>query len=406
MMRKKDKMQLGWHFLTDSSGTDRCKFVSYHFLYQYDNLKGCFRLLSDVDSYTVGEMVWDFIEEYNIYNITLKELQTVTMSIDPFTGQEIFTENPVVVPNLPKDVAPPMTFDVSRRGEFMGMPRIKDHLTFMYKELGIQKIEKLRKEQKEAYCNFIDNQMRFLWEGLVEQWIDYKAACLVKRKRIDRLAEQLNLGIEASEELLQNEVPVFTIFKETIDEPHVLRKFFDTKLETDYFYKQKSIQKASYHPNVKLIHNILDRDEQNLDHNDPEIAMRKGSIKWEDKSTKYLDLHKQVCFKTQVLQEDFRPLWSEQINSRKIIFTLDDKYVAYDIRGDNKLVFLEWKDMPDLHDTSFIVKRIKRFKEKNLKVIDGLKSKLVREKLYVFEHAGGAGAKEGGAAKKKNKNND
>lgn len=87
------------------------------------------------------------------------------------------------------------------------------------------------------------------------------------------------------------------------------------------------------------------------------------------------------------MNDDFRPLYSEQINAKKIIFTLDDKYVAYDIRADNKLVFLDWKDMEGLHDQEFISKKIKRFKEKNLQVIDGLKAKLFREKLYMFDHA-------------------
>ena len=38
--------------------------------------------------------------------------------------------------------------------------------------------------------------------------------------------------------------------------------------------------------------------------------------------------------------------------------------------------------MPNLVDQKQILKEIKNFKEKNLMVIDGLKSKLVREKLY------------------------
>ena len=39
---------------------------------------------------------------------------------------------------------------------------------------------------------------------------------------------------------------------------------------------------------------------------------------------------------------------SEQINAKKIIFTLDDQYVAFDIKGDNKLIWLEWDDMQGL----------------------------------------------------------
>lgn len=35
-----------------------------------------------------------------------------------------------------------------------------------YKKLGVD-VEKLRVEQKKAYCNFIDMKMRKMWEGLV-----------------------------------------------------------------------------------------------------------------------------------------------------------------------------------------------------------------------------------------------
>ena len=36
LRRKKDKMQLGWHLLED---TNRCKVMTYAFIYYYDNLK-------------------------------------------------------------------------------------------------------------------------------------------------------------------------------------------------------------------------------------------------------------------------------------------------------------------------------------------------------------------------------
>ena len=73
---------------------------------------------------------------------------------------------------------------------------------------------------------------------------------------------------------------------------------------------------------------------------------------------------------------------SEQINAKKIIFTLDDAFVAFDIRGDNKLIFIEWSDMKGLIDQKQILERIESFRKRNMNVIDGLKSKLVREKLY------------------------
>lgn len=69
------------------------------------------------------------------------------------------------------------TFDVKRDGTYLGVPRIKELIFDAYKKLGIN-IEKLRVDQKKAYCNFIDMKMRKMWEGLVAQWLQYKSAYL------------------------------------------------------------------------------------------------------------------------------------------------------------------------------------------------------------------------------------
>jgi len=61
LRRKKDKMQLGWHLLED---TNRCKVMTYAFIYYYDNLKNCFKISTDITSYTVSDLTWDFIEDY------------------------------------------------------------------------------------------------------------------------------------------------------------------------------------------------------------------------------------------------------------------------------------------------------------------------------------------------------
>lgn len=55
-----------------------------------------------------------------------------------------------------------------------------------------------------------------------------------------------------------------TIFKENIDDPIVMRAFMEEKLEKDYFFKSKTIEKASIHPNIKKIAHILDRDEETM----------------------------------------------------------------------------------------------------------------------------------------------
>lgn len=57
-----------------------------------------------------------------------------------------------------------------------------------------------------------------------------------------------------------------------------------------------------------------------------------------------MKLEQKRCYQTDILTDDWRPIFSEQLNTRNIIFTMDDTSVVYDIRGDNKLVFMDWKE--------------------------------------------------------------
>ena len=112
-------------------------------MYRYDNHKGTFNIMSDIDAFKVSEMVWDFIEDYEIFNITIRDHHLMRFAIDPLTGEETLIQEEL--PPQDPDV-PPVTFDVSKYGEFLGMPRIKDQLDHMYEELKVPDLSKLSKE--------------------------------------------------------------------------------------------------------------------------------------------------------------------------------------------------------------------------------------------------------------------
>ena len=126
MKKKKDKFQLGWHFLQQ----DSCRFMMYHFFYIYDNRKipACFKILSDLKSLKVCDMTWDYIEEYDIYNITITEVQIGHILKNDTTGADYIEYEDI--PKKPEgsrtahDV--PKTFDVTKHGEYLGMPRLKE----------------------------------------------------------------------------------------------------------------------------------------------------------------------------------------------------------------------------------------------------------------------------------------
>ena len=43
-------------------------------------------MTTDLKSYTVGDMTWDFIEEYEIYNIKIEDHTLVRIVTDDITG--------------------------------------------------------------------------------------------------------------------------------------------------------------------------------------------------------------------------------------------------------------------------------------------------------------------------------
>ena len=64
--------------------------------------------------------------------------------------------------------------------------------------------------------------------------------------------------------------------------------------------------------------------------------------------------------------------------------------MAFDIRGDSKIMFIDWPDMnhEDKNKNKIIIidernmlQKMDEFRKRNMDVIEGLKSKLVNEKL-------------------------
>jgi len=54
-----------------------CLVKSYHFLYYYDHFMKKFIIKSSLNSYTVSELSWDFIEDYEIFNFILQDIKIV-----------------------------------------------------------------------------------------------------------------------------------------------------------------------------------------------------------------------------------------------------------------------------------------------------------------------------------------
>ena len=58
--------------------------------------------------------------------------------------------------------------------------------------------------------------------------------------------------------------------------------------------------------------------------------------------------------------------------------------MIYDIRGDNKLVFMDWKEeVSDLFPEQDLLKKISEFRDENFNALDQIKSELQKDRLWL-----------------------
>ena len=233
-------------------------------------------------------MRWDYIDEYKIYNITIRDDIRFHIHRDSKLGQD-FVEEEILEHYSHNDKCIPRTFDVTKDGEYLGMPRIKEYMEQIYVQMGID-IKKQRSDEKIAFCNALDKKMKMLWNSLVGEWITHLDTYCGTMSYSDKQYYSANKDLQYKDEVFCDEVQAVKIHKEFLEDPKELRKYIEEKMENDYFYKPYTILKSIKHPNIKKIHNITGRDELSLDMPDEEIAEARKDYKWEDKSTKFLDL--------------------------------------------------------------------------------------------------------------------
>ena len=116
----------------------------YNFQYTYDAKKQKFIVPVDLESFTVADFSWDWIEDHQIYNIKIVEKRRATMVQDMMTGEWDVTYKELGAVEMSQysmvEGVPDLTtynFDVSKRGEYLGMPRIEDSIRQAYKKLNI-----------------------------------------------------------------------------------------------------------------------------------------------------------------------------------------------------------------------------------------------------------------------------
>ena len=78
---------LGWQLLD----SDRCTIYTFNFIYHFDISKNKprFKILTDRNSYIVSDLIWEYIDEYDIYNFKLIDRKKVTFTTDKL-GQNVF----------------------------------------------------------------------------------------------------------------------------------------------------------------------------------------------------------------------------------------------------------------------------------------------------------------------------
>lgn len=82
----------------------KIQVVQCGFNYVFDHAENAFRLRNDGSTYTIAELQWSYLVDYEVYNFTYKDLRTV--------DTETMKETPAVDPIV-------YSFDVSVDGKFV-----------------------------------------------------------------------------------------------------------------------------------------------------------------------------------------------------------------------------------------------------------------------------------------------
>lgn len=84
----------------------KIQVVSCGFNFVFDHAETAFRIRNDGSAYTIAELQWSYLSEYEVYNFTYKEIKTVEVE----TMKETETVDAIV-----------FSFDVSVDGKFVSL---------------------------------------------------------------------------------------------------------------------------------------------------------------------------------------------------------------------------------------------------------------------------------------------
>lgn len=260
------------------------------------------------------------------------------------------------------------------------MPDTEGLTTKIYTSMGVDPKVITEQMHDEAF-DILEDKVRSMWTGLIEKWIPYREKFENIQER-QRVMEQFK--IEAAEDLnivgLENNMNFYRNLRHSrVENPQKLRKFIRQQLQDNPEYKKKCLLEAKAHKDVKSIPELLQKDAaiQSATYD-----MSKPPPPWVDDVPKFHSLEVEKVYDTDIIRDDWRPFRSIQNNTRKIIFTLDDNSVFIDIRGDNRLIFLEWgDDLEGLVHRDYIFKQTNQFREQNVLKVNKIKDELEKAKL-------------------------
>ena len=78
--------------------------LTVSFRYVYDHAKNAFNIRNEGTTYTVSQLSWQFLKDYEVYNFEFKDIKNIEIK----TGKETNVLKPVI-----------FSFDVSIEGQFV-----------------------------------------------------------------------------------------------------------------------------------------------------------------------------------------------------------------------------------------------------------------------------------------------
>eukprot|EP00347_Sterkiella_histriomuscorum_P009686 403340266 len=325
-----------------NANNNSLKLITAQFYFQYDQKLNIFKIKNDANRYTISHLSWQYLDDYGVFGFTLIDESYYDLK----TKQVTKILNPISY-----------TFDVSPDGQYQGMPEKEAALRQTIPLLG-GKIEQTSETDQNSVMKLLDNQLKTLWYGLVENQM------MIGLDQHQTLEQANSSNLQIQRQMFQNTLDSYDVKKLSLQDPARVINHIETKQLTE---NSTQTLYTNQIPNLKSIDNDLRRAQTVQKQEQNSLQFSRADISY--------------TYLSKIRADNYRPIQSEQTTMKNIVFVQNSKNLAIEIIYDSKLVFCIWDDIQHMLPTNFIEVEIKSFRKRSFEKLDKIKLELINQKI-------------------------